>query len=182
MLVRTTFGDSRASATTSAMTRPITKLMIVSGMVLVIAALASGPRLSQNQLPGRFGTHLRAGVAGPPDALAFRYFCEMVGQRAVGTQFVERLVQVGQQPAVLAGGEALLALLADVPGDLDRLVAGLGEVGVHRDAVVDDDVHPALVEQLDRLGEALDGLDPGTGLAGDLRPVAGRVLGRRPCP
>jgi len=84
--------------------------------------------------------------------------------------------EIGQQPAVLARGKTLFALVPDVPRDLHRLVAGLGKVGIHRDAVVDDDVDPALVEQLDGLGEALDGLDARTVIASDLRPVAGGRL------
>ena len=103
-------------------------------------------------------------------ALAFRYFCEIVARVPSALQFVEGLVQLGQQAAVLAGGEALLALLADRRGDLDRLVVGLGLVGVEGDAVVDDGVDPALVEQGDRLGEALDRLQRRAGVAGDLRP------------
>ena len=46
MPLMTALGDSRANATTSAMANPMTKLMIVSGIVLVIAALASGQRLA----------------------------------------------------------------------------------------------------------------------------------------
>src|SRR5262249_12364114 len=111
-----------------------------------------------------------------PRSVDLQVLLRDVGQRAVGAQLVESLVEVGQKAAVLAGGEALLALLADVPCDLDRRVAGLGEVGVHGDAVVDDDVNPAVVQQLDRLREALDGLDAGARLAGHIRPVAGRVL------
>ena len=42
----TRFDDSRPRATTSAITRPMTKLMIVNGMVTVIAALANGHRLA----------------------------------------------------------------------------------------------------------------------------------------
>ena len=147
----------------------------MSGMVLVIAALASGPRLS-DQLPRRPRRMLRLARLGAARRVCLQVLLRDVGQFAVGAQFVQGLVQVRQQPAVLPGGEALLALLACRCRDLHRGVAGLGKVGVHRDAVVDHQIDPALVEQLDGLGEALDGLDARTVIAGDLRPVAGGRL------
>jgi hypothetical protein len=154
------------------------KLITVSGTVLVIAALASGPRLSRISCQVDRGACCAWPDSGPPEALAFRYFCEMLASVPSEAQLVEGLVEVGQQPAVLAGGEALLALVPDVPGDLDCRVTGLGEVGVHRDAVVDGGVHSPLVQQLDGLGEALHGLDASSGLASHVGPVARRAFGR----
>jgi hypothetical protein len=104
--------------------------------------------------------------------LAFKYFCEIFAN----VPSVRR-----SSSALLSSGSSPLFLRAAKPCSLFRrsahgLVVGVGEVGVHRDAVVDHHIHPALVEQRDGLGEALHRFHPGAGVAGDLRPVAGNGL------
>ena len=70
--------ESRASATTRAITSPITKLIAASGMVTVIVALAIGQRLSPMIFHVLRGTACCCCAAALPLASALRYFCEMV--------------------------------------------------------------------------------------------------------
>jgi hypothetical protein len=55
----------------------MTKLMMVSGIVLVMAAFASGQRLSRINFTVDRGAGLPSADSGAPDALALRYFCEI---------------------------------------------------------------------------------------------------------
>ena len=128
---------------------------------------------------------MRAGLpvrSGRPRGVGLEVALGEGGERSVGAQFLQRPVEVGQQPAVLAGRESLFALLSGLPGDFDRGVVSLGQIRVDGDAVVDDGVDPALAEQLDRLREALDGLDLGPGITGDLCPVCWSSTGLWSCP
>ena len=165
MLVRITFDDSRASATASAMARPITKLITVSGIVMVIAALASGPRL--------FRISCQVDTAsGPPDASALRYFFEMLASVPSARNSSRALLRSGNSPLFLRAAKPCSLFSPVVPAILTVCVTGLGEIRVHGDAVVDHQVDPALVEQFDGLSEPLDGLDARSVLACDLCPVA----------
>ena len=102
------------------------------------------------------------------------------GQRAIVAQLGQRVVDgVPQLAVVLAEGENLLAGVAGLGGDLDVGVAGGLEVLQRRQVVVDGGIDALLLDQRDRLGEALDRLDLGARFRGHLGPVAGRALGRR---
>ncbi|SLJ72297.1 Uncharacterised protein [Mycobacteroides abscessus subsp. abscessus] len=139
-----------------------------------------GPQVVQHQLgvgPRTAGIFLPGLWFGSSAGVRLEVLLRDAGERPIGRQLIQRLVQVRQQAAVLACGEPLLAALAGGPGDLHRRVTGAGQVGIDGDAVVDDDVYPTLAEQCDGLGEALHRLNAGAGVAGDLRPITGRVLG-----
>ena len=94
-----------------------------------------------------------------------RYFCEMLASVPSARKSSSALFRSGSSPLSLrAAKPCSLGSSPAFPAILTGLVAGLCEVCVDGDAVVDDDVHPALVEQLDGLGEPLDRLDPAPAL------------------
>ena len=98
--------DSRPSATTSAITSPMTKLMMVRGMVTVIAALANGHRLSATSFhTERCPASAPPGV-GAPVALAFRYFCEIAARVPSAFRSSRALFSSGSRPLFLRAAKA----------------------------------------------------------------------------
>jgi len=155
LLVRIGFVDSRASARASAMADADHEAVSPSvGIVFVIAALASWSQAAEHELPLRLGLRLLlCWCFGPPDALVLSYFCEMVARVPSAFKSSSALFRSGSSPLFLrAAKPARWVHHQPSTAILTVLVAGLGEIGVHRDAVVDHHVHPALVEQLDRHG------------------------------
>src|SRR6476646_5838861 len=82
------------------MIKPIAKLITVSGTVLVIAALANDQRLRRISCQVDSDASA-AGVAGPPDALAFKYFSEMVARVPLERSSSRALFRSGNSPLFL---------------------------------------------------------------------------------
>src|SRR6478735_1837644 len=188
--------DRRISATASATTSPRTKLMRVSGIVAVTVARSSGP--SESRMSWTVWSFTRGWTSGSESGSARSRSSRCAGsgggrgrldrhvgaevllrqllQRPVGPEVGEGLVDGGDEVGALAGGDDLLGDVAGLRGDLDALVTRRLLVVEHGEAVVDRGVDALLLEQGDGLGEALDRLDLGPGVLGDLRPVARQAL------
>src|SRR6478672_8866132 len=105
------------------MTSPMLKLMIVSGIVMVTVAFSIGHRLSRISWTVASSTG-RLSVGRCRDVGA-EVLLRDLGERSVGAQFVQGLVDVGHQTAVLAGRERLLARVTGFSGHFHTGVARL---------------------------------------------------------
>src|SRR6476661_2523022 len=144
--------DRRISATASATTSPRTKLMRVSGIVAVTVARSSGP--SESRMSWTVWSFTRGWTSGSESGSARSRSSRCAGSGG-GRGRLDRHV----------GAEVLLRQLLQRPVGPE-----------HGEAVVDRGVDALLLEQGDGLGEALDRLDLGPGVLGDLRPVARQAL------
>src|SRR6478735_6326105 len=167
-------------ATPSARTSPRTKLMRVSGIVVVTVARRSGPSESRiSWVVCSFTTRSRTGGAGRLlRDVGREVLLRDLRQGAVGLEVGERLVDGGDEVGVLARRDDLLGDVTGLGRDLHRRVARRLQVVEDREAVVDGRVDTRLLEQRDGLGESLDRLDLGAGILGDLGPVARQALRR----
>src|SRR6476619_4410514 len=155
-------GESRMRATTSATTRPSTKLITVSGMVPVSVAFSRGHSESRiSSMVCWFTRLLLHGHVGLEVLLRDGL------QRPVGLELAQGLVDCGDEVGALPRGDDLLRGVTR-----GLLVVEDSQVVVH------GRLDALLLQQGDGLGEALDRLDVRAGVLGDLGPVGRQALCR----
>src|SRR6476620_5455887 len=166
-------GESRMRATTSATTRPSTKLITVSGMVLVSVAFSRGHSESRiSSMVCWFTRLLLHGHVGLEVLLRDGL------QRPVGLELAQGLVDCGDEVGALPRGDDLLRDVTGLGGDLHGGVTRGLLVVEDSQVVVHGRLDALLLQQGDGLGEALDRLDVRAGVLGDLGPVRRQALCR----